>query len=960
MGSFTRPNVLYAVSHDLRADFDKPNLRRLAASSSAFTFSHAFSQAPYCTPSRASFFTGRRPSVSDIHTFEQNVESALELTDGRFDELLQLNSFDQLDHGQRVVSGRHLPIRTALPRAFRDAGYSTYGAGIVLMGGNRSWVHCEQCWNDGYGEVRMWGNLNGIPNKRCDGSVVPCQGEFESSHDFLVATDVIGYLRRRVQRQQRSRRQPFFVMVGFWGGHQDYASDLGYFDEWAEPPFTADPAAIAWDLPVGTTRLTHPARWDQMQGGGRDFEYGEFRTRDVWRSWRRGYLAAESKTDAALGMVVRELDALKLTPTTVVVFHGDHGLSGGEYGVSGKGKLLDVDTRVPLLLKLAPAANAVQLEPATGSHEGDGGTGIRRLSTLVQLIDLYPTLCDLARIACPPRADWQSPDTPHQAGATSVGSTAFREAPLDGRSLLSMLTTPRASIDDDDDSRASHGHAHEASWWASRTVASSQPRCSAGFGRHEAHWACISTHIDGIEHMGTSIRSPQWRLVLWAEWDGTARTPRLRGLANHVEAGQVELFAFSGAEYNDELRGGTRAVDLGHERTNLVPPGSRLKRLPAMHAAACQDLYEQVLLYWASPPPPPVQRLPPSPPSPPASLSSPVSPPHPPSYPPKPSHPPKSECRADLANCCHSFCTLEVDDSRCGSRCRKCNWDTCAGCSFCMLPSAGEVHSSSPAPTIGSPPPLPPPVRPPVVPTVPPPTPPPRAHHAGYHPHPPPVQLPPRPSPLAPPPSVRPLQRPLPPPPSLPHPALRPLPPPGLPLVSSSTSASHSAARNVVASWWPRVPRMAAFGMAGSVGALAVVLAASAVLCRRWRGDDSRLKRRNRKGARRLEGESTRVDSGSLRNVDAALDVADRLDVSDALDEATIAIALGGGVRDGGGRAGPQTPAEEHTCEMSSLDECRGGATAAPDPSQTRLPRRFPRGGHATRLATSDEVENLD
>ncbi len=52
--SARRPNVVYAVSHDLRADLDTPNLRAAARRDGCVSFSHAFCQAPYCTPSRAS------------------------------------------------------------------------------------------------------------------------------------------------------------------------------------------------------------------------------------------------------------------------------------------------------------------------------------------------------------------------------------------------------------------------------------------------------------------------------------------------------------------------------------------------------------------------------------------------------------------------------------------------------------------------------------------------------------------------------------------------------------------------------------------------------------------------------------------------------------------------------------------------------------------------------------------
>ena len=65
-----RLDVVYLVAHDLRADASGPHLGALRASEGAISFSYAFSQAPYCAPSRASFFTGRRPSVTRVHTFD--------------------------------------------------------------------------------------------------------------------------------------------------------------------------------------------------------------------------------------------------------------------------------------------------------------------------------------------------------------------------------------------------------------------------------------------------------------------------------------------------------------------------------------------------------------------------------------------------------------------------------------------------------------------------------------------------------------------------------------------------------------------------------------------------------------------------------------------------------------------------------------------------------------------------
>ena len=321
------PHIFYAVSHDLRADLDTPNLRAMAAADGCISFSHAFCQAPYCTPSRASFFTGRRPSVTDIHTFEQNVEKDAGLsgaarrdTEWRYDELLHLNWFDELQKHAAALGHRrprHPSVRTAAPRAFRDAGYVTYGAGVTLMGKNRSWQHCEPCWSDGYTKISGWGNMNGLANPRCDGSVAPCADDFESSHDFLVASAAVAWLQAWEQRPAAAR-PPFFVMVGFWGGHQDYSVEASYYDEYASPAVRLTADSVGWELPAGASALTGPAVWEAQS-----LPAWQRRSVNVqaWAAWRRGYHAAENKMDAALGLVLTHLDKAGLTASTITVFH---------------------------------------------------------------------------------------------------------------------------------------------------------------------------------------------------------------------------------------------------------------------------------------------------------------------------------------------------------------------------------------------------------------------------------------------------------------------------------------------------------------------------------------------------------------------------------------------------------------------------------------------------------------
>ena len=55
--------------------------------------------------------------------------------------------------------------------------------------------------------------------------------------------------------------------------------------------------------------------------------------------------------DSRVGVVLNELDTLGLTPTTLVVFHADHGWALGEHGQWQKFNNWEVGTRVPLIIR---------------------------------------------------------------------------------------------------------------------------------------------------------------------------------------------------------------------------------------------------------------------------------------------------------------------------------------------------------------------------------------------------------------------------------------------------------------------------------------------------------------------------------------------------------------------------------------------------------------------------------
>lgn len=173
--------------------------------------------------------------------------------------------------------------------------------------------------------------------------------------------------------------QPFFLAVGFVNPHLPFVAPKKYWDLY-------DPGAIEL------------ANNPYAPKGSPDFamtSWGELRkyygipargplTDDQARSMIHGYYAAISYVDAQVGRLLDELERLGLAEKTIVVFWGDHGWKLGEHGGWCKHTNFELDARVPLIFH-APKQKAA------------GQTS----NALVEFVDIYPTLCDLAGLPVP-------------------------------------------------------------------------------------------------------------------------------------------------------------------------------------------------------------------------------------------------------------------------------------------------------------------------------------------------------------------------------------------------------------------------------------------------------------------------------------------------------------------------------------------------------------------------------
>ena len=127
-------------------------------------------------------------------------------------------------------------------------------------------------------------------------------------------------------------------------------------------------------------------------------------TKEQQQRLKHGYYASVSFIDTLIGRLLEQLKLLHLADDTIVVLWGDHGWKLGEHNSWCKQSNYEIDTRVPLIIR-APAA------PANGQST----------NALVEFIDIYPTLCELANVPSPehlegrsltpllsnPKHDWQ-------------------------------------------------------------------------------------------------------------------------------------------------------------------------------------------------------------------------------------------------------------------------------------------------------------------------------------------------------------------------------------------------------------------------------------------------------------------------------------------------------------------------------------------------------------------------
>jgi iduronate 2-sulfatase len=223
--------------------------------------------------------------------------------------------------------------------------------------------------------------------------------------DGIAAAEAV----RLLERFKRTG-ESFFLSVGFYRPHTPYVAPKKYFDMYPRDRI---------QLPT----LSDSDRSRTPEAAYRSaFEEQDKMTDDQRREAIQAYWASTTFMDAQVGHVLDALDRLGLSDNTIVVFTSDHGYHLGDHGLWQKMSLFERSARVPLIIA-AP------------------GTKARGVATrgLAELVDLYPTLAELAGV---------------QPKAT-----------LDGVSLVPLLNDPAGTVKDAAFTQARNGYSVRTSRW---------------------------------------------------------------------------------------------------------------------------------------------------------------------------------------------------------------------------------------------------------------------------------------------------------------------------------------------------------------------------------------------------------------------------------------------------------------------------------------------------------------
>jgi iduronate 2-sulfatase len=364
------PNVLLICVDDLRPELGSfgasyihsPNIDQLAARGRAYQ--RHYVQAPTCGASRYALLTGRYGGSGN----------------------------DALMRRAGLMRKEPAKVRLSMPEFFGEHGYATVSVGKVSHHpggfGGSDWddinvPEMPNAWDRSLMPVGAWqhprGAMHGLANgeiRRKAGEMAVYQAE-AGGDDIYPDGLIVDQALIELAALAADASKPFFLAVGLIRPHLPFGAPKQYLDLYDGVELPAIPHA---SRPEGRTTWHGSDEFINYNRWGKDPRKDAAFATEV----RRHYAACVSYADAQAGRILEKLKATGADKNTIIVLWGDHGWHLGEHAIWGKHSLFEESLRTPLVVSYPG-----MVKPGTAS------------TAIVETIDIFPTLCELADLPAP-------------------------------------------------------------------------------------------------------------------------------------------------------------------------------------------------------------------------------------------------------------------------------------------------------------------------------------------------------------------------------------------------------------------------------------------------------------------------------------------------------------------------------------------------------------------------------
>ena len=352
-------NILFISIDDFRPKINSygeyqmitPNIDKLA--SEGVQFNNAFTNIAVCGASRASIMTGIRPSQK------------------RFNDYTTRASIDT-------------PNAITLNQLFMESGYETISYGKIYHFPDDT----KEFWSENDGGAHQADYQDPIAKERKRNGEKGSHGpkgpafEYPDVDDYAYNDGKITQKALKKMKQLKSEEKPFFMAIGYVSPHLPFIQPKKYWDMYKHDKV---PLAKNTYQPENSPYIAMHAQHDsaELRNMYLDIPSEGLLSDDMSRNLVHGYYASVSYMDVLIGELINGLDELGLRENTTIILWSDHGFFLGEHGFWCKHSTFYEAVKIPFIISSPGFAKNQITESFT------------------ELVDVYPTLCDLTGINPP-------------------------------------------------------------------------------------------------------------------------------------------------------------------------------------------------------------------------------------------------------------------------------------------------------------------------------------------------------------------------------------------------------------------------------------------------------------------------------------------------------------------------------------------------------------------------------